>query len=66
MMQITEDAKRARDLKKKIEKFPDGWQVKDLELSLLWLGSLLRHGFDPWPGNSHMLQAQPKTVSQYS
>ena len=23
--------------------------IKDLELSLLWLGSLLWHRFDPWP-----------------
>ena len=29
-------------------------QVKDLALSLLWLR------FDPWPGNIHMLWAQPK------
>ena len=28
--------------------------VKDSALSLLWLG------FDPWPGNFCMLQAQPK------
>ena len=27
-------------------------QVKDLALSLLW------HGFDPWPGNFHMLWVQ--------
>ena len=25
-------------------------QVKDLALSLLWLGLLLWYGFDPWPG----------------
>ena len=25
--------------------------VKDLVLSLLWLGSLLWCRFDPWPGN---------------
>ena len=31
--------------------------VKDLELSLLWLG------FDPWPGNFHMLWAWPKKAS---
>ena len=29
--------------------------VRDLALSLLWLGLLLWHGFDPWPGNFHML-----------
>ena len=28
--------------------------------SLLWLGSLLWHGFDPWSGNCHMLWGQPK------
>ena len=35
-------------------------QVKDLVLSLQWLRSLLWHGFNPWPGNFHMLQVQPK------
>ena len=30
--------------------------VKDLTLSLLWLGSLLQCGFDPWPGKFRMLQ----------
>ena len=34
--------------------------VKDLALSLQWLGSLLWHELDPEPGNFHMLQAQPK------
>lgn len=29
-------------------------QVEDSALSLLW------HWFHPWPGNSHMLPAQPK------
>ena len=29
-------------------------QVKDPVLSLLWLGSLLTHTFDTWPGNFHM------------
>ena len=38
---------------------PCGPVVKDLVLSLLWLGSMLWHGFDPWPGNFHMPQAQP-------
>ena len=28
--------------------------VKDLALSLQRLGSLLWHGFDPWPWNFHM------------
>ena len=28
--------------------------VKDLALSLLWLGSQLWRGLDPWPGNFHM------------
>ena len=34
-------------------------QVKDLELSLLWLWSLLWWGFDPWLRNFHMLQVWP-------
>ena len=34
--------------------------VKDLVLSLLWLGSLLWCRFDPWPGNFCMQRAQPK------
>ena len=34
-------------------------QVEDLVLLLLWLRSLLWHGFNPWPGNFHMLQALP-------
>lgn len=34
-------------------------QVKDSVLSLQWLGSLLRHGFDSWPGNFCMPQAWP-------
>ena len=34
--------------------------VKDLVLSLLWLGSLLWHGFNPWPGNFRMPQVWPK------
>ena len=35
-----------------------------MALSLQRLGSLLWHGFDPWPGNLHMLQAQPITNKQ--
>ena len=34
--------------------------VKDLVLSLQWLGLLLWCGFDPWPRNFHMLEVQPK------
>ena len=30
--------------------------VKDLVLSLLWLGSLLWNWFDPWPWNFCILQ----------
>ena len=37
---------------------PGGLVVKDLVLSLLWLGSLKWHGFDPWPRNLCMLQAR--------
>ena len=35
-------------------------RVKDLALLLQWLGLLLCHGFDPWPRNFHVSQAQPK------
>lgn len=34
--------------------------VKDLVLSLKQLGSVLWHGFNPWPGNFHMTWVQPK------
>ena len=34
--------------------------IKDLVLSLQPPGSLLWCGFDSWPGNFHMLRAQPK------
>ena len=34
--------------------------VKDLVLSLQWLGSLRWGRFDPWPGNLHMPWAQPE------
>ena len=35
-------------------------QIKDLALSLQQLVWLLWCGFNPWPGNFHMLPAQPK------
>ena len=34
--------------------------VKDLALSLQWLGSLLGRGFDPWSRNFHMLKCSQK------
>ena len=34
--------------------------VKDLVLSLWWLGSLLWLRFDTWPRNFHMLRTWPK------
>ena len=40
-------------------------RVKDLALSLQQLGSLLWCGFDPWHGNFHLLQAQPKKPNNY-
>ena len=40
--------------------------VKDPALSLQVLRSLLYHGFDPWPGNFHMPQAQPKKGEKMS
>ena len=39
--------------------FPGGPGVKDSALSPLWLRLLLWLGFDPWPRNFGMLQAQP-------
>ena len=38
----------------------EGQWLKDLVLSLQQLGSLLWCGFHLWPGNFHILQAQPK------
>ena len=35
-------------------------QVKDLALSLEWLGLLLLHRFNLWPEIFHILWAQPK------
>ena len=37
-------------------------RVKYPVLSLQRLGSLLWPGFDPWPGNCHMPQAQPVLI----
>ena len=34
--------------------------AEDLASLLLWLGSLLWHRFDPWPGNLHRLWAVAK------
>ena len=34
--------------------------VRDPVLSLQWLGSLLWHGLDPWPGNFCVLWARTK------
>ena len=35
-------------------------QVKDPVLSLLWPGSLLWQGLDPWPGNFHTFKKKKK------
>ena len=40
--------------------FPGGLAFKDPALSVQHFWSLLWRGFDPWPGNFHMLQAWPK------
>ena len=52
-------------LKKKLQKKffrgpPVAQYVKDLVLSLQWLGLLLWRRFNPWSRNCHMLQALPK------
>ena len=36
--------------------------VKDLALSLQWLGLLLWHRFNPWPQNFHMQWVWPKEI----
>ena len=41
-------------------------RVKDPVSSLLWLGSVLWRGFDPWPGNFCIPRVQPKKKSVYS
>ena len=38
--------------------------IGDPVSSLQWLGSLLWHGFDPWPRSFHMPQAWPKTKNK--
>ena len=43
-----------------LQEFPDGLAAKDLALSLQWLGWLLWHRSDPWPGNFCMLWSWPK------
>ena len=40
--------------------FPGGLAFKDLALSLLWLGSLLWHGFNNGPGTSTCLGCSQK------
>ena len=42
------------------EESSGGLAVKDPVLSLLWLRSLLWHGFQPWTKNFHMPQALPE------
>ena len=40
--------------------FPCGAAIKDLVLLVRWLGSLLWHGFNTWPGSFHMSQVWAK------
>ena len=37
-------------------------RLKDLALSLQWLGLLVWLGFDPWPKNFHMPQLWPNKI----
>ena len=39
--------------------------VKNLSLSLLRLWLQLWHGFDPWPGNFHVLWSWQKTIKHH-
>ena len=38
-------------------------RTRDLALSLQWCRLLLWHGFNPCPGNAHMLQVRPKKLN---
>ena len=40
--------------------------VKDVVVLLQQLRSLLWHGFNPWPGNYHMLWAQSKKKKSHT
>ena len=54
------NAKLSSLLIKHLLEFPGGLAVKDLTLSLPWLGSLRCHGFSTWPGNFWMLWPKKK------
>ena len=45
---------------------PVAQEVKDLALSLQWLGSALWLGFNPWPQNFHMQKKKKKVVRMTS
>ena len=47
-----------------LQSFLGAQWIKDLALLVLWLWSLLWHGFDPWPGNLCMLPGARKTDKQ--
>ena len=49
--------------KSHMEEFPGGLVVKEPAFLLMWLRSLLWLWFNPWPGNSYMMWAQPKRKS---
>ena len=42
--------------------FSGGLALKYSMLSLLWLGSLLWHGFEPWPRNLYITTGTAKKV----
>ena len=48
------ERRQEESLKDPRQEFPGGSGVKDLTLSLLQLGLLLSHGFNPWPGKFYM------------
>ena len=39
--------------------------IKNPALPLLWFGSLLWHGFDPWPGNFCIPWGSQKKIWQF-
>ena len=45
------------------------WWLSRLRIQhwqLLWFGSLLWHGFDPWPGNFHMTHVWPRKKKNWA
>ena len=48
-----------------VREFPGGLEVKDLVLALLWLRSLLWHGFNLCPRNPYMPEMQQQQKKEF-